>query len=71
MGTGKTSATLWAADYLMERQLGTRALIVAPLSILERVWASAIFSNFFGKRTAEILYGSAEKRMQLLEDFEG
>jgi hypothetical protein len=41
-------------------------LVVAPLSILERVWAAAIFSNFFGKRTAEILYGTAEKRMHLL-----
>jgi SNF2 family DNA or RNA helicase len=67
MGTGKTSATLWAADFLMNQNPGARALIVAPLSILERVWAAAIFSNFFGKRTAEILYGTAEKRMQLLE----
>lgn len=67
MGVGKTLATLWAADYVMRQQPNTRVLVVAPLSILERVWASAIFSNFFGKRTAEILYGSAEKRMQLLE----
>jgi len=66
MGTGKTSATLWAADFIMRQQPGARALIVAPLSILERVWASAIFTNFFGKRSAEILYGSAEKRMHLL-----
>jgi SNF2 family DNA or RNA helicase len=67
MGVGKTLATLWAADFLMNQNPGSRALIVAPLSILERVWAAAIFSNFFGKRTAEILYGTAEKRMQLLE----
>ncbi len=67
MGVGKTLATLWAADFLMRQHPGTRALIVAPLSILERVWAAAIFSNFFGKRTAEILYGTADKRMQLLE----
>lgn len=67
MGVGKTLATLWAADYVLRCQPGSRALVVAPLSILERVWASAIFSNFFGKRTAEILYGSAEKRLQLLE----
>ena len=67
MGVGKTMATLWAADYVLKQFPGSRALVVAPLSILERVWASAIFTNFFGKRTAEILYGSAEKRMQLLE----
>jgi SNF2 family DNA or RNA helicase len=67
MGVGKTLATLWAADWTLRQMPGARALVVAPLSILERVWASAIFTNFFGKRTAEILYGSAEKRMQLLE----
>jgi SNF2 family DNA or RNA helicase len=66
MGVGKTLATLWAADFIMCQNPGSRALIVAPLSILERVWAAAIFSNFFGRRTAEVLYGSAEKRMQLL-----
>jgi SNF2 family DNA or RNA helicase len=66
MGVGKTLATLWSADFIMRQYPGTRALIVAPLSILERVWAAAIFSNFFGRRTAEVLYGSAEKRMQLL-----
>ncbi len=67
MGVGKTLATLWAADFLMRQRPDTRVLVIAPLSILERVWAAAIFSNFFGKRTAEILHGTAEKRMQLLE----
>ena len=66
MGVGKTMATLWAADWLMRQHPpGTfRAIIVAPLSILERVWANAIFTNFLGHRTFEILYGSPEKRLQ-------
>ncbi len=64
--TGKTMRALWAAEFLMRQQPGTRALIVAPLSILERVWASAIFTHL-RTRTAEILHGTAEKRMQLLE----
>ncbi len=67
MGVGKTLATLWAADFILRQTPGAKALVIAPLSILERVWAAAIFSNFFGKRTAEILYGTAEKRMHLLE----
>src|SRR5882757_3024931 len=48
MGTMKTISTLWASDYLMrQHEPGTfRALIVAPLSTLERVWANAIFKNF-------------------------
>jgi SNF2 family DNA or RNA helicase len=69
MGTMKTLATLWAADWLMKQHKdGTfRAIIVAPLSILERVWGNAIFSNFLGRRNFEILYGSAEKRLALLK----
>ena len=68
MGTMKTLATLWAADWLMKQHPdGTfRALIVAPLSILERVWANALFANFLSRRTFQILYGSAEKRVEQL-----
>lgn len=69
MGTMKTLATLWAADWLMRQHPeGTfRALIVAPLSILERVWGNAIFSNLLSRRSFEILHGDAAKRCSLLE----
>lgn len=65
MGTMKTLSTLWAADWLMQQYpAGTcRALIVAPLSTLERVWANAIFKNFLSRRTFEILHGDANKRL--------
>lgn len=68
MGVGKTLATLWAADWLMRQHApGTcRALIVAPLSILQRVWADAIFKNFLGSRTFEILHGGPEQRLKAL-----
>ncbi len=67
-GTMKTLSTLWAADYLMRQHPpGTfRALIIAPLTILDTVWATGIFKNFLGRRTFEILHGSADKRRQLL-----
>ena len=69
MGVGKTLALLWAADWLMRQHPnGTfRTLIVAPLSILERVWQNAIFKSFLAKRTCQILHGSAERRLALLE----
>ena len=68
MGVGKTIATLWAADWLMRQHApGTfRALVVAPLSILERVWANAIFTNFLSSRRFEILHGDADKRSAAL-----
>ena len=65
MGTMKTLATLWAADFVMQKE-NCRALIVAPLSILQRVWADAVFANFFGKRTARIVYGDGKKRQEEL-----
>lgn len=67
MGTGKTLSALWAADFVMAANLGVRALVVCPLSTMQRVWADAIFTHFLGKRTAVVLHGSAEKRRSLLE----
>lgn len=68
MGTGKTLSTLWAADWLMKQYPPgeCRALIVAPLSTLQRVWGDAIFKNFLGNRTFEILHGTPQKRSALL-----
>jgi SNF2 family DNA or RNA helicase len=62
MGVGKTLATLWAADWLMKQHAGMKALIVCPLSIMQRVWGDAIFKNFLNKRTFAILHGSASRR---------
>jgi SNF2 family DNA or RNA helicase len=71
MGSMKTLSALWAADYLMEmyRRQGVRfrALVVAPLSILATTWQEAIFRHFIGRRTCQILTGSADKRRKLLE----
>lgn len=67
MGTMKTLATLWAADYVMGQHPGTRAIIAAPLSILQRVWGDAITQHLLGRRTYTIVYGDAKKRRKLLE----
>lgn len=68
MGVGKTLATLWAADWLMKQypKGECRALIVAPLSTLQRVWGDAIFKNFLSHRTFEILHGTPTKRIEAL-----
>jgi SNF2 family DNA or RNA helicase len=66
MGTMKTLATLWAADWLMRRYPGLKALIVAPLSTLRVVWEAAIFHHFLGKRRCVVLDGSAQRRSEML-----
>jgi SNF2 family DNA or RNA helicase len=69
MGTGKTLAALWAADFVMgQAPVGAKTLIVAPLSTLQRVWADAIFQNFMHRRKAIVLHGSAAKRKALLAE---
>lgn len=67
-GTMKTLASLWAADYLMRQHPPGefRALIICPLTIIETVWAQAIFKNFLSRRSFEILHGTPDKRRKLL-----
>jgi SNF2 family DNA or RNA helicase len=72
MGTGKTLSALWAADALMRdaeaRGQRLAALVVAPLSTLQTVWADAVFANFLGRRKAVIVHGSTEKRLAALNE---
>ena len=67
MGTGKTQASLWAADYLLSIGAVKRVLILSPLSTLNGVWGDAIFSSFT-KRKYAVLHGTAEKRKKLLNE---
>ena len=66
MGTGKTLAALWASDFIMTQQPGTRTLIASPLSTLFRVWSDAIFQHFLGRRRCVVVHGSKAKRIKLL-----
>jgi SNF2 family DNA or RNA helicase len=68
MGTMKTLAALWAADFLMSKSPGVKALIVARLSILQRVWGDAILQHFIGRRTFTILHGDPNRRARLLAE---
>ena len=66
MGTGKTLAALWAADYLMELGYIKKALVIAPLSTLNRVWMDEIFTHLLGRRTGVILHGDRRQRLDAL-----
>jgi hypothetical protein len=64
----KTISTLWAMDFLMlQAKERFRCMVVAPLTILETTWARAIFRNFLGRRSFEILTGTPERRLRRLE----
>ena len=65
MGTGKTGSVLWAADYLMREKQIRKVLIVSPLSTLEDVWQSEIYT-FIMHRTSSVLHGSKKRRIERL-----
>jgi SNF2 family DNA or RNA helicase len=67
MGTGKTVSSLWAYDYMRSRKQVQKALIVCPLSTMERTWADEIFKTF-PHLDAQVLYGSRERRQKLLRE---
>jgi SNF2 family DNA or RNA helicase len=68
MGTMKTLASLWAADFIMKRNPGQKALIVCPLSIMRRVWADALFTHFMGRRKCKIVHGTSDARIRALDE---
>ena len=66
-GTGKTSAAIWAADYLMKKGLVNRVLVICPLSIMHSAWQADIFKTAM-HRTCGIAHGSAEKRKKIIDE---
>lgn len=65
MGTGKTASTLWAADYLMNVGHVRKALVLSPLSTVERVWMHDIYDVLM-HRVGVIVHGSKEQREKAL-----
>ena len=61
-GTGKTSAAIWAADYLMNQGLINRVLVVCPLSIMQSAWQADLFKTAM-HRTSAIAHGSKRRKV--------
>lgn len=67
MGTGKTKAALWAWDYMLAQKLAGKALVLTTLSNLHTTWAAEAFATVPGRK-AVVLYGTKQKRLQLLDE---
>lgn len=65
-GTGKTSAAIWAADYLMNIGQVKRVLVVCPLSIMQSAWQADIFKTAM-HRSCGIAHGTTEKRKKVID----
>ena len=64
-GTGKTASVIWAVDYLMQRSLVKRVLVICPLSIMKSAWQQDLF-KFAIHRTVAVAHGSREKRKEII-----
>ena len=64
-GTGKTASVIWAVDYLMQRGIVKRVLVICPLSIMKSAWQQDLF-KFAIHRTVSIAHGSANKRKEII-----
>jgi len=67
LGSGKSLAALWAMDYLMQRGICKKCIIVAPLSTLNRVWADELFNHFL-HRSYSVVYGTKGRRQKALDE---
>ena len=65
-GTGKTSAAIWATDYLINIGEVKRALIICPLSIMQSAWQADIFKTAM-HRTCGVAHGTVDKRKKVIE----
>ena len=68
MGTVKTKAAAWSADYLMRERMVRKAIVVCPRSTMYSVWKDEFDKNFLGRRTSVVLHGTRERRLKLLAE---
>ena len=66
MGTGKTMSVIWAADFLMKKQIIKRVLIVCPLSIMDSAWRTDLFKTAMHRRV-DIAHGTKDKRVKVIQ----
>ena len=64
-GTGKTSAALWAADYLMKQGLVKRVLVICPVSIMYTAWQDEVFKSVM-HLSCGVAHGSKTKRAKVI-----
>jgi SNF2 family DNA or RNA helicase len=69
-GTGKTSAAIWAADYLMKLGIIRRVLVICPLSIMFSAWQADVFKTAMHRKVG-VAHGDSSKRKKVIaSDYE-
>jgi len=66
MGTGKTTAALYAWDYLHNIKIAKKLLVVSPLSTIKFTWCAEVFGLFPGMKAQHVHHSSRAKRVEQL-----
>jgi len=66
-GTGKTLSALWAADYLMERGVIRRCLILCPLSIMHSAWLGDLNNSIIHRTAVVAHHYQASRRIEMVQ----
>jgi SNF2 family DNA or RNA helicase len=66
-GTGKTSAAIWAVDYLMGLGLIKKVLVICPLSIMHSAWQADVLKTAM-HRTCAVAHGPQDKRRKIIRN---
>ncbi len=64
-GTGKTASVIWASDFLLNKKIINRVLVICPLSIMDSAWRDDLFT-FAPHRRVDVAYGSSKKRKEII-----
>jgi len=67
-GTAKTIASLWAADYLMQRGEVRRCLVICPLSIMQSAWMGDITNSIIHRSAIIAHHSKASRRIEMIQD---
>lgn len=67
MGCGKTAASIWAAEYLLQLGLIKRVLVLATKSTMESVWFDELF-KLTPHRSRSLVTGSAARKGKKLRE---
>lgn len=65
-GTGKTASVIWASDYLMNKGLIKRVLVLCPLSIMKSAWQKDLFT-FAMHRSCGVAHGTPAQRRKVID----
>jgi SNF2 family DNA or RNA helicase len=65
-GTSKTASCAWAADYLMNRGLVKRVLVICPVSIMDVAWRADLFRTVMHRRVDIAYHTDRKRRVQVV-----